>query len=81
MEEKYYTLKDGKVMELPNPLKITIANPTIEQYKEFGYAPKKLIVKDEPEYDLSEEYLEAVYSENETEIICDWDIKIIDTLC
>lgn len=75
MEEKYYTLKEGKLTELPNPLKITIANPTVEQYKEFGYTPKRLIVEDEPEYDLGEEYLVAVYDENDDEIIQSWKIE------
>lgn len=75
MEEKYYTLVDGKLTELPNPLKITIANPSVEQYKQFGYTPKTLVVEDEPEYDLGEEYLVAVYTETDDEIVQSWKIE------
>ena len=73
--KKYYTLQDGILSELPNPIKVTISNPTKKLYEQFGYNPKTLRVEAEPEYDIETQYLMPVYMETETEIVQTWEIK------
>lgn len=73
--KKYYTLQDGILSELPNPIKVTISNPTKKLYEQFGYNPKALRIEAEPEYDIETQYLMPVYMETETEIVQTWEIK------
>ena len=73
--KKYYTLQDGAVSELPNPIKVTISNPTKALYEQFGYKPKELRTEAEPEYNAETQYIIPVYTETETEIIQTWEIK------
>lgn len=73
--KKYYTLQDGILSELPNPIKVTISNPTKKLYEQFGYSPKTLRIEAEPEYDIETQYLMPVYMETETEIVQTWEIK------
>lgn len=73
--KKYYTLQDGILSELPNPIKVTISNPTKKLYEQFGYNPKALRIESEPEYDIETQYLMPVYTETETEIVQTWEIK------
>lgn len=73
--KKYYTLQDGILSELPNPIKVTISNPTKKLYEQFGYNPKALRIEAEPEYDIETQYLMPVYAETETEIVQTWEKK------
>ena len=73
--KKYYTLQDGILSELPNPIKVTISNPTKKLYEQFGYNPKALRIEAEPEYDIETQYLMPIYAETETEIVQTWEIK------
>lgn len=77
MSEKYYTLINGVPKELPNPIKMTISNPTKEQYEYFGYKPKTYREEETPEYDIETQYIETKYVETETEIIKTYEVKEI----
>ena len=78
MNEKYYTLVNGVPKELPNPIKVTISNPTKEQYEFLGYKPKTYREEEnKPEFDIETQYLDVKYIETETEIIKTYEVKEI----
>jgi hypothetical protein len=79
MNEKYYTLVNGVPKELPNPIKVTISNPTKENYEYFGYKPKTYNPEKEPavtpEYNPEKEYLKLEYEETDTEIVAIYKVE------
>lgn len=69
-------LTDGVLVTPPN--KITIANPPEQLLKDYaGY--KDYIESPTPDYDPETQILEPVYSETETQIVCDWRVKDLET--
>lgn len=65
-------LNNGVVAFAPN--KITVANPPEQLLKDYcGY--KDYVENPAPEYNSETEYLVPEYSETETQIICNWQIK------
>ena len=81
MNEKYYTLVNGVPKELPNPIKVTVSNPTKEQYEYFGYKPKLYNEEEiEPEYNPETQYLEIMYVEKDNEIVKTYEVKDIETV-
>lgn len=63
---------------IPPEEKITIANPPEQLLKDYaGY--KDYIESPAPDYDPETQILEPVYSETETQIICDWRVKDLET--
>lgn len=69
-------LTDGVLVTPPN--KITIANPPEQLLKDYaGY--KDYIESPAPDYDPETQILEPVYSETETQIVCDWRVKDLET--
>ena len=62
---------------IPPGEKITIANPPEQLLKDYaGY--KDYIESPAPDYDPETQILEPVYSETETQIVCDWRVKEIE---
>lgn len=62
---------------IPPEEKITIANPPEQLLKDYaGY--KDYIESPAPDYDPETQILEPVYSETETQIVCDWRVKEIE---
>lgn len=60
------------------PKKYTFANPPEQLLKDYaGF--KDFVENDKPTYDPSTQILEPVYTETETQIICDWQVKNIET--
>lgn len=69
-------LTDGVLTFAPG--KITFANPPEQLLKDYaGF--KDYIENEKPEYNPDTQILKAVYSENETQIICSWQIEDIET--
>lgn len=69
-------LTDGVLVTPPD--KITIANPPEQLLKDYaGY--KDYIESPTPDYDPETQILEPVYSETETQIVCDWRVKDLET--
>lgn len=63
---------------IPPEEKITIANPPEQLLKDYaGY--KDYIESPTPDYDPETQILEPVYSETETQIVCDWRVKDLET--
>lgn len=63
---------------IPPEEKITIANPPEQLLKDYaGY--KDYIESPAPDYDPETQILEPVYSETETQIVCDWRVKDLET--
>lgn len=59
------------------PKKYTFANPPEQLLKDYaGY--KDYIESPAPDYDPETQILEPVYSETETQIVCDWRVKEIE---
>lgn len=68
-------LNNGALTFAPN--KITFANPPEQLLKDYaGY--KDYIESPAPDYDPETQILEPVYSETETQIVCDWRVKEIE---
>ena len=60
------------------PKKYTFANPPEQLLKDYaGF--KDYIENDKPTFNPETQILEPVYSETETQIICDWQVKEIET--
>lgn len=60
------------------PKKYTFANPPEQLLKDYaGY--KDYVENDKPVFDPETQILEPVYSETETQIVCDWRVKEIET--
>ncbi len=78
--EKYYIKVDGVKKEAPNPIKVTISNPTKEQYKMFGYDVKTCREEEKPEYNPETQYLEEKEIETDTEFIITYEVKEIAEL-
>ena len=53
-----------------------VTNPKDEDKKKAGYKPK--ITADEPEYDMSTQYLNPVYTEDEDNIYENYEVKDIN---
>lgn len=59
------------------PKKYTFANPDPEMMKQYaGF--KDYVENDKPVFDPETQILEPVYSETETQIVCDWRVKEIE---
>lgn len=59
------------------PKKYTFANPPEQLLKDYaGY--KDYVENDKPVFDPETQILEPVYSETETQIVCDWRVKEIE---
>lgn len=59
------------------PKKYTFANPDPEMMKQYaGF--KDFVENDKPVFDPETQILEPVYSETETQIVCDWRVKEIE---
>lgn len=59
------------------PKKYTFANPDPEMMKKYaGF--KDFVESDKPVFDPETQILEPVYSETETQIVCDWRVKEIE---
>jgi hypothetical protein len=59
------------------PKKYTFTNPDPEMMKQYaGY--KDFVENDKPVFDPETQILEPVYSETETQIVCDWRVKEIE---
>lgn len=59
------------------PKKYTFANPPEQLLKDYaGY--KDFVESDKPVFDPETQILEPVYSETETQIVCDWRVKEIE---
>ena len=68
-------LTDGVLVTPPD--KITFTNPPEQLLKDYaGY--KDYIENPVPDYDPEMQILEPVYSETETQIVCDWRVKEIE---
>lgn len=68
-------LSDGVVSYAPK--KYTFANPPEQLLKDYaGY--KDFVENDKPVFDPETQILEPVYSETETQIVCDWRVKEIE---
>ncbi len=60
------------------PKKYTFANPDPEMMKQYaGF--KDFVENDKPVFDPETQILEPVYSETETQIVCDWRVKDLET--
>lgn len=60
------------------PKKYTFANPDPEMMKQYaGF--KDYVENDKPVFDPETQILEPVYSETETQIVCDWRVKDLET--
>lgn len=68
-------LTDGVISYAPK--KYTFANPDPEMMKQYaGF--KDFVENDKPVFDPETQILEPVYSETETQIVCDWRVKEIE---
>lgn len=54
--------------------KIIITNPSEESLK-FNLGYKDLIIDEQPEYDETTQYLQAIYEETDLIIIQHWEVK------
>lgn len=60
------------------PKKYTFANPDPEMMKQYaGF--KDFVESEKPVFDPETQILEPVYSETETQIVCDWRVKDLET--
>lgn len=66
MANKYTILKYDDVQ---------VINPKEEDFIKAGY--KKLVIEEEPSYNMETEYLEPTYKEEKNKIIQNWIIKEI----
>lgn len=65
-------LSDGTISYAPK--KYTFTNPDPEMMKQYaGF--KDFVENDKPVFDPETQILEPVYSETETQIVCDWRVK------
>lgn len=68
-------LSDGTISYAPK--KYTFANPPEQLLKDYaGY--KDYVETEKPVFDPETQILEPVYSETETQIVCDWRVKEIE---
>lgn len=69
----YAKLKsNGQIQQAPNPLKVTISNPTDKQYEDFGY--HKVVNTPAPAYDENTQYVNSHYEMQGEEIVQVWEI-------
>lgn len=69
-------LSDGNISYAPK--KYTFANPPEQLLKDYaGF--KDFIEKNKPTFDPETQVLEPVYTETETQIVCNWQVKEIET--
>ncbi|CCY66841.1 unknown [Clostridium sp. CAG:678] len=67
-------LNNGVISYVPK--KYTFANPDPEMMKTYaGY--KDYIENDKPSYNLETQIVVPVYSETETQIVCNWEVRDI----
>lgn len=55
---------------------VQVINPKEEDFIKAGY--KKLVIEEEPSYNMETEYLEPVYKELDDKIIQSWEIKEVE---
>lgn len=73
----YAKLKsNGQLQSAPNPLKVTISNPSDAQYEMFGW--HKVIPAIPPAYDVDTQYIECHYEMSGADIIQVWEIHDIE---
>lgn len=67
----------GAAQRMPNPLRVTIANPTEAQKAAIapvlGYLPMQYT--DPPEYDPETQYLEEHWEEHDGKAVQVWEVK------
>jgi len=69
-------LTDGVLVTPPD--KITFTNPPEQLLKDYaGY--KDYVESPAPDYDPETQFLVPVYSETDTQIVCDWRVKDLET--
>lgn len=68
--------EDRQLEVAPNPLKITVANPSDELYEQFGWLP--VIETDPPEYDPETQYLVNHWEEIDGKAVQVWEVKEIE---
>ena len=66
---------DGTLQYAPNPIRVVIANPTDEQYKEFGYS--EVVETIPPEYNPETQYLTYRYEKQGDNIVQVWTVNLI----
>lgn len=67
-------LNNGVLSFAPN--KITFANPEPQMLKDYaGF--KEYVEQEKPAYDAQTQTLTPVYTENETQIVCCWNLQDI----
>lgn len=67
-------LSDGTISYAPK--KYTFTNPDPEMMKQYaGF--KDFVENDKPVFDPETQILEPVYSETETQIVCNWEVRDI----
>lgn len=69
---KHAKIKPDKQLQLaPNPLKITVANPSDELYEQFGWM--EVVETNPPEYDHDTQYLTSYYEEENGKAVQKWE--------
>ncbi len=68
---------DRQMLDAPNPLKITISNPSDERYRYEGWLEKKYTEK--PEYDSETQYLTSYWEQEDEFAVQHWEIHDIPT--
>lgn len=66
---------DKQLQIAPNPMKVTIANPSDGEYKHFGWLP--VVETPKPEYDPETQYVTPYYEQEGEQIIQHWEIHDI----
>ena len=72
---------DGSAMAAPNPLRITISNPSDERYRYEGWLEKKYT--DKPTYDPETQYITDHWVQDGQYAVQHWtvhDIPVEDTM-
>ena len=64
---------DGSCVNAPNPLRITVANPSDERYRFEGYLEKRYT--EPPEYDPETQYLTERWIQDGTYAVQVWTVK------
>ena len=73
----YAKLKsDGQIQKSPNPLRLTIANPSDERLEYEGY--HRVIESEQPSYDPDTQYITARYEMDGNNIIQIWEVHDIE---
>lgn len=75
MSEFCKIASDGRVMRAPNPLRITISNPSDERYRYEGWLEKRRT--DPPEYDHDTQYITDHWEQDGQYAVQRWTVHDI----